>query len=138
MHTVALPPYTFSTSNHWFKRNATDTPRNEIDFLNSARITSGSFITEASITTAAADATVSDNLTTIMARLIHMPAASIDRIQSFFEIGIDSISLMEFIKVVEDTYKIKLTVSEIFELYPSIDLVSKKLEKSIAAIEEVS
>jgi acyl transferase domain-containing protein/acyl-CoA synthetase (AMP-forming)/AMP-acid ligase II len=139
MHSVALPPYSFTTSNHWFKRNAVDTPRNEIDFLNSTRITSSTFSTETSaISTATVDATVSDNLTTIMARLIHMPAANIDRIQSFFEIGIDSISLMEFIKVVEDTYKIKLTVSEIFELYPSIDLVSKKLEKSIAAIEEVS
>lgn len=126
LRSVPLPPYVFATHHHWFRRNTNKVLKNEQDF--SDRSTVEPTPEEPVASVAEQDTSIGAVLAATLARLIHVAPSEIDRHKTFFELGIDSISLMEFTKVIAANYQIEITASEIFELYPSIALVTQHLE----------
>ncbi|WP_309842929.1 MULTISPECIES: polyketide synthase [unclassified Caballeronia] len=69
-----------------------------------------------------------DSLKSLLAKLIHVDAASIDPHATYMELGVDSIVLMEFTRVVSRQRGMKLTVPQLFEHYPSLDALSRFLD----------
>lgn len=59
-------------------------------------------------------------LTKLLAKVIQSTPEQIDINCSFFELGVDSISLVDFIQSVNKTYQAEFTPGEIFERYPRI------------------
>jgi polyketide synthase PksN len=60
----------------------------------------------------------------MMARLLHVPAAQIDRTSSLIELGCDSIVLLSFARAVSERFDVELSAGAIFEHYPSIGQVA--------------
>jgi acyl transferase domain-containing protein/acyl-CoA synthetase (AMP-forming)/AMP-acid ligase II/acyl carrier protein len=77
-------------------------------------------------------ASTRETLSRLLAKLIHVDAASLDSSATFMETGVDSIVLMEFTRAVARQYHVKITVPQIFEHYPSLDALSCFLDASRA------
>lgn len=116
---VSLPPYAFTGHRHWFKPRAAAT-RAGYD------VPAGATQAEAAVLgqDQHQDQSLGDVLADMMARLLHVPAAQIDRASSLIELGCDSIVLLSFARAVSERFNVELSAGAIFEHYPSIGQVA--------------
>jgi acyl transferase domain-containing protein/acyl-CoA synthetase (AMP-forming)/AMP-acid ligase II/SAM-dependent methyltransferase/acyl carrier protein len=74
-------------------------------------------------------------LSRTLAKLIHVEAAEIDPQATLMELGVDSIVLMEFSRVVGRQHGVKLSPRQIFEHHPSLAALAHFLDTATTAQE---
>jgi acyl transferase domain-containing protein/acyl-CoA synthetase (AMP-forming)/AMP-acid ligase II len=134
MRTVQLPAYPFELRNHWYQQRAQNNARSAAG--TNVRMTAETDQSETIITapTDIADLSIADGLAQLLARLLHVTPAEINKQAYFLDLGVDSIILMEFTRLTNVHYSAQFTIGEIFERYPSIDLVAQCLADRVVSM----
>lgn len=137
MRVVQLPPYAFDTRSHWFQQREAGRAGSSHDRHSIPKLASSLEAVEIAADSAPETLALSidASLIEILAEAMQMSPADIDKHRSFFELGVDSIGLTEFIEAVNKKYGTEFTPGEIFELYPSIALVAQYLSERQGAVE---
>ncbi|MNK83660.1 Erythronolide synthase, modules 1 and 2 [compost metagenome] len=131
-----LPPYAFAEHQHWFTVRA--------DMLEHQRPDrwlpeSGKTLTQRPenqtiLVEDPAKMPLLQALTLTLARLMHKAPATINPADTFFELGVDSIVLMEFLRITNQVHGSKLSAADIVEHCPSIELVAVRIRSTVPFI----
>ncbi|HEX7314144.1 MAG TPA: amino acid adenylation domain-containing protein [Pyrinomonadaceae bacterium] len=134
---VGLPTYPFERKSYWLA----DVQRRETP----AATSEGYEImtTEASPTPHAGAAhaptdprrgeAILERLRDIVSRLLQTAPETLDTHASFLEMGADSIVLAEAIRVVEDSFQLKISIRQLFEQFTTLDTLAEHIEQNTAA-----
>src|ERR1044072_8116689 len=74
-----------------------------------------------------------ETLRDIVGRLLQTAPETLDIYASFLEMGADSIVLAEAIRVVEDSFHLKISIRQLFEHFTTLDTLAEHIEKNSAA-----
>ena len=86
----------------------------------------------ASISVAADDAAMLNDLKALIADLSGTDLADAEADASFLELGFDSLFLTQLTQGIQSKYRVKLTFRQIMESYPTLDSLAKHLEETVA------
>ena len=112
-----FPAYPFQGKRHWYDAERTTVAR-----------TAPNGTGEASEVTA--------QLTEIVAALLRIEPADVDRDQHFVEMGADSIMMTRAMREVEDSFGVRIAVSQLFEELPTLNAVARYLADRATASSE--
>ncbi len=131
---LALPTYPFERKSYWLQAPAAIAPDSEKG--------NNTMTIEASPQPAAADPrrkeAVLETLRAIVGRLLQTRPETLDAHASFLEMGADSIVLAEAIRVIEDTFLLKISIRQLFEEVTTLDALAVYIAVYIAAHVEQS
>ena len=134
---VSLPTYPFERKSYWladFQRRETPAGTSE---GYKTMTTEASPTPPAEATHAPTDPrrkeAILETLRAIVGRLLQTPPETLDLHASFLEMGADSIVLAEAIRVVEDTFHLKISIRQLFEHLTTLDTLAEHIEKNSAA-----
>src|ERR1044072_1475689 len=71
-----------------------------------------------------------ETLRDIVGRLLQTAPETLDIYASFLEMGADSIVLAEAIRVVEDSFHMKISIRQLFEQFTTLDTLAEHIEKN--------
>ena len=74
-----------------------------------------------------------ETLRAIVGRLLQTAPETLDVHASFLEMGADSIVLAEAIRVVEDSFQLKISIRQLFEQFTTLDTLAEHIEQNSAA-----
>ncbi len=147
-HRVSLPTYPFERESYWLQNSARPEPcaestcaaevsarparlKTKDEMPEGVRI----MMTEASprMDRAATDPrrkeTILETLRAIVGRLLQTAPETLDAHASFLEMGADSIVLAEAIRVIEDTFLLRISVRQLFEQVTTLDALAAHIEQ---------
>ncbi|WP_249039727.1 non-ribosomal peptide synthetase/type I polyketide synthase [Archangium gephyra] len=121
---VSLPTYPFERKHYWFKEEAPQV----IEQVSATAVSKPQ----------AAEPAKPKRLESIVAAVRKMVAqllkaapSEVDTQASFLEMGADSISLIEAIRLIETDYKLKLSVRQLFEELTTIEALAAHIERHL-------
>jgi natural product biosynthesis luciferase-like monooxygenase protein/amino acid adenylation domain-containing protein len=134
---VSLPTYPFERKSYWltdFQRRETpaDTSEGYETMTTEASPTPTAEATHAPTDPRRKEA-ILETLRAIVGRLLQIPPETLDVHASFLEMGADSIVLAEAIRVVEDSFHLKISIRQLFEEFTTLDTLAEHIEKNSAA-----
>ncbi len=131
-----MPGYPFAGEHHWFTSrevSATEgTPRHTVLREPRAEYT----LADDSAPSSAAEGTgaVEDQLKTMLARLLKCTPSELDSHRTFFHLGVDSIVLVEFARLVGQAFGLTLRIHELASKTPTISHLASHIESCMAAL----
>ena len=134
---VSLPTYPFERKSYWladFQRWETpaDTSEGYETMTTEASPTPPAEATHAPTDPRRKEA-ILETLRAIVGRLLQTAPETLDLHASFLEMGADSIVLAEAIRVVEDSFHLKISIRQLFEHFTTLDTLAEHIEKNTAA-----
>ena len=114
---LSLPTYPFERKSYWLQA-ATDFPQSRTPKGDST-MTTDSRRQEA----------ILETLRKIVGRLLQTAPETLDAHASFLEMGADSIVLAEAIRVIEDTFRLRISIRQLFEELTTLDALAVHIEQ---------
>ncbi|HLM55061.1 MAG TPA: MupA/Atu3671 family FMN-dependent luciferase-like monooxygenase, partial [Pyrinomonadaceae bacterium] len=126
---VGLPTYPFERKSYWLADlHQRETPADTSEGYET-------MTTEAPLppTDQRRKEAILETLRAIVGRLLQTAPETLDVHASFLEMGADSIVLAEAIRVVEDSFQLKISIRQLFEQFTTLDTLAEHIEKNSAA-----
>ncbi|MET0621646.1 MAG: amino acid adenylation domain-containing protein [Pyrinomonadaceae bacterium] len=139
---VGLPTYPFERKSYWLadvrrRETPADTSEGYETMTTEASPTSYADRAHAPIDPRRKEAILA-TLRAIVGRLLETAPETLDVHASFLEMGADSIVLAEAIRVVEDSFLLKISVRQLFEQFTTLDALAEHIEKNSAAAQQTA
>lgn len=136
---VSLPPYCFGQETHWFcQQNNKYHPRSTNKMDNMGVISNSDIYPEQQIVhhnDKNSIKPVKERIKDLLGRLLREKPSTLQTSTSLMALGVDSIILLEFSRMLKKEFSIEITPLDIFEKYQSIDSISEYLEARLKQIE---
>lgn len=132
---MSLPTYPFERKSYWLadvERRQTTADTSE-GYETMTIETSPAPPTEAALTDVRRKEAILETLRSIVGHLLQTAPETLDVHASFLEMGADSIVLAEAIRVVEDSFHLKISIRQLFEQFTTLDTLAEHIEKNSAA-----
>ena len=118
---VSLPTYPFERKSYWLQA-----PMLEGD---STMTIEASHQPRATATDPRRKEAILKTLRAIVGRLLQVEPGTLDAHASFLEMGADSIVLAEAIRVIEDTFQLRISIRQLFEEVTTLDALAAHIEQ---------
>ena len=120
---IELPTYPFQRHRYWIDPAATAAPRSKtIEVPGESTMTESSNARHADVVAA---------LKRIVTKISGIPAERIDERQTFFALGLDSLTLVQVSRVVKSEFGVKLTMRNLLEELSTLETLAQKIEKEV-------
>ena len=137
---IPLPTYPFERQRHWVDPIAATVgkiePNDQLATIPSAAPEEQTQNQTDNITTTSAESRVGrimTKLSEIIGQIIGQNPATIDIETTFFELGLDSLSLVQVTSTLRRELKVKISFSQLMNQFPSIAMLSEYLETTLPA-----
>lgn len=74
---------------------------------------------------------ISSTLRSLIAKLLHIEIEQIDTLASFLELGMDSLLLLEAMRIIQTTFGVKVEAQQFFEELETIDVLATYIEQNM-------
>ncbi|MDC0712645.1 amino acid adenylation domain-containing protein [Stigmatella sp. ncwal1] len=121
---VSLPNYPFERKHYWFNEEPPQVSKSE----------AGETVSKPQAAEPAKPKRLDSIVSAVrkmVANLLRAAPSELDPQASFLELGADSISLIEAIRLIEADYKLKLSMRQLFEELPTIEALAVHIEQHL-------
>ncbi|KYC35299.1 hypothetical protein WA1_09105 [Scytonema hofmannii PCC 7110] len=130
---ISLPTYPFQRKRYWVESVATMNGNQLVTKTSNPQVDIASKITSGdTISTTKQKDSIQSILRSSIARWLQLAPDEIDIYASFLEMGADSIILLDIVRSLENTFRVKVEIRQLFEELTTIDTLSTYIEQNLS------